>query len=680
MPPVSSPASRSPRPVVTVTPRRGGAEQRPSKEVQELIDERTEELKKETAQHEKRFIQGRWVTDTAALRNRGARRREELNRQAPKKLAKVDMYYRMEDDNTGLLLDDHEVADRISQRDIANGVDLQTQRKRYSVVLDKLGPYKIDFSLNGTHLLLAGLRGHMANIRWKSFQLEGETQLKDRISDAIFLVDHSMTAAAQKKFVYMYTKEGTEMHILSKMAHMDRLGYLPKHMLLAATSSTYSTMQYIDISTGQEVGTKVPAIMRDPTSCLAVNPSNGVAATCDLRGVVKFWSPTVVDPLLQLKGHKGVIDDICFHPNGRFFLTLGGDHALKVWDCRTLRTLEEYAVTYGFHTLDISSSGLVALGGGTNVHIWKDMFTTAKPSSPYMKFGLGYGNIAEQVKFCPFEDVIGIGHSRGFTSLLIPGSGEANPDFYYANPHETERHRKERVVANLLDKLPPDTISMDIQVPGVNEKRLAEYNENLRLNRKARAIREKKMRRATKSLGETAPAGLLVGRDEEVDEELGYKEAPKTREIKSKQELQRERKMAKWDKKDSADKVRSKQTLRASRIVLRNRAQMARDARNGKYDEDALDAEEAGALAAASRAAKQQKKRDRQEAFELANDIRGQLRQDVDSDLQARPAQRRRRQQLQPDSNTDACGNEEHGSHRPAAVARTNAAFQRFLR
>jgi U3 small nucleolar RNA-associated protein 7 len=646
--------------------RNGGA---PSKEVQELVDKRTKELAQEAAQHEMNFLQGRWVTDTAALRNREARRREQVNRQAPKNLAKMSMYYQMEEANTGLELDDREVADRISQQDIAQGVDLQTQQKRYSLVLDKLGPYNISFSMNGTHLLLAGLRGHMANIRWKSFQLEGETQLKDRISDATFLVDHSMTAVAQKRYVYMYTKDGTEMHLLSKMANMDRLAYLPRHMLLAATSSTFSTMQYLDISTGEEVGTKVPAVVRDPTSCLAVNSSNGVVATCDLRGIVKFWSPAVVDPLLQLKGHKGVIEDIRFHPNGRFFVTLGGDHKMKVWDCRTLRTLEEYAITYSFHTLDIASSGLVALGGGTNVHIWKDMFTSAKPSSPYMKFGLGYGNVASQVRFCPFEDVVGVGHSRGFTSLLVPGSGEANPDFYYANPHETERHRKERVVANLLDKLPPDTISMDIQMPGVNEKRLAEYNENLRLNRKARAIREKKMRRASKSLGETAPTGLLVGKDDEVDEEIGYKEAPKTRELKSKLELQRERKMAKWDKKDSADKVRSKQVLRSSRIAMRNRAQREHDARRGVYDEDALDEKEAEALAAASRAKKLHKKRNREEAQSMANDIRGALRMDFDDEPVEPPLSHRGRRQRGGDND------EETGSGKE----QTNAALRRFM-
>lgn len=604
-------------------PRGGGGAKGPSAETQKLMTMRHEELRASLGQEERKFVEGRWVTDTGALRNIEARRQEMIRRKAPKRLARASHYNRAEDTDTGIEVEEREVVDRVTQSDILDGVDLQTQGKKFELTLDKLGPYKIDFTRNGTHLLLAGLRGHMANICWKSFGLEGESQLKDKINDALYLVDHTMTAVAQKKYVYMYTKEGTEMHILSKFSNMDRLAYLPKHMLLAAASSTYSVMQYLDISTGQEVGAKVPTVMRDPTSCMAVNPSSGVVASCDLRGVVKFWSPAVVDPLVQIKGHKGVIEDVCFHPNGRFFVTLGGDHKMKVWDCRTLRTLEEYAVTYDFHTLDISSSGLLGLGGGTNVQIWKDMFSKYKPQAPYMKFGLGYGKIAQQVKFCPFEDVIGVGHSRGFTSLLIPGSGEANPDFYYANPHETERHRKERVVTNLLDKLPPDTISMDIQVSGVNEQRLAEYTENLRLNRRANAIREKKQRRAQKSLGDDAPTGLTVGNDDELDEDIGFKEAPKTRDLRTKQEKAQERKKQKWDKKDSSDKVRSKQTMRQSRLVQKMRADRAREDRQGKYNRDDLTAEETAALEVAVTEAERTAKRRRQEAEDHADDVRG---------------------------------------------------------
>jgi U3 small nucleolar RNA-associated protein 7 len=548
-----------------------------SSELRREIAERKEELAKDHEAAEIPLLRGRHLTDNNALQHPEVRRHERFQRRAPKLLAKMNLF-RAESTKNGIETEDGEVADRVTQRDILEAVDIQTQRKKFNLVLDKLGPYKIGFSLNGSHLALGGLRGHFATVSWKDAALVGETQLKDKINDLTFLVDHSMIAVAQKRFVYMYTKEGVEMHILSKMANMDKITYLPKHMLLAATSSIYSVMQYIDVSTGQELGQKPPSVMKDPTACVSHNPATGVVTTSDMRGVVKFWSPSVVDPLLQLKGHRGPITDIAFHDSGRFFVTLGGDHKMKVWDCRTMRALEEFAVTYTFDTVDVSSSGLVALGGGTNIQIWKDMFTAAKPSAPYLKFGLGYGNIAHHVKFCPFEDVLGIGHSRGFSSLLVPGSGEANPDIYFANPYETERHRKDRVVTNLLDKLPPDTISMDLQIAGVDEKRLEEYAKNLALNRKAKAIREKKQRRADRSLGEAAPTGLtgIVANEDELDEELGYKEKGPVKELKSKKEMQAERKKKKWDNKETTDKVRSKQTMRHSRIVQKKRATNAR--------------------------------------------------------------------------------------------------------
>lgn len=666
----------------------GGGRRGPTKETQELVAQRRAELTADKRQEEKKFVQGRWVTDTGALKNIEARRKEMHNRRAPKQLAKLSLLTQSEDTNTGIETEEHEVADRVTQQDILDGVDLQTQQKKFSLTLDKLGPYKVDFTINGTHLLLAGLRGHMANLRWKSFALEGEAQLKDKINDACFLVDHTMTAVAQKRYVYMYTKEGTEMHILSKFMNMDRLAYLPKHMLLAAASSQYSVMQYLDVSTGQELGAKVPAVMRDPTSCLAVNPANAIVASCDLRGVVKFWSPSVVDPLVQLKGHQGVVEDIRFHPNGRFFVTLGGDHKLKVWDCRTLRTLEEYAVTYDFHTLDISSSGLVALGGGTNVQIWRDMFSTSKPNAPYMKFGLGYGNIAERVRFCPFEDVLGIGHSKGFTSMLIPGAGEANPDFYYANPHETDRHRKERVVTNLLDKLPPDTISMDIQVAGVNEARLAAYTENIQRNRKVKLVREKKQRRADRAAKQAGGAGAAPSgvsgahEDDELDEDIGFKEAPKTRDLKSKLEVNREKKMAKWDKKDSADKVRSKQTMRQSRMVQKRRAYAARDDRIGAYNKDDLDSEEEALVAGEAARKKTEQRRKRAAAAEAGDDVRTLLSASFGGDDLIPRRRQQQQQRTESSSGRGGGGYDDDGGGvgDDSMAAEANAAFRRFLR
>lgn len=547
-------------------------------EVKDAMRERKRELVAERAENEKGFVKGRWISDNNALQHPDVRRQEMVRRNAPKRLAKMGVL-KIEESQGFMEVEKGEVTDRISQADLVKAVDIQTQAKKFEITLDKLGPYNIDYTRNGSHLVLCGLRGHLASFNWKTFALQGEVQLKDKCTDVKYLVDHSMTAVAQKKFVYMYSKEGVEMHVLSQMANMDRLEFLPRHMLLAATSSIYSTMSYMDISTGQTVSTKTPAIVKDPTTCLKQNPLNGVVSTCDLRGIIKFWSPTVAEPLVQLKAHKGPIQDIAFHSNGRYFVSLGGDHKMKVWDTRAMRVLEEYAVTYCFDTIDISYSGLLAMGGGTNIQVWKDLFTHAKPNGPYMKHGLGYGNIASRVRFCPFEDILGIGHSNGFSSIIVPGSGEANPDFFYANPHETERHRKDRVVTSLLDKLAPDTIAMDLKVNGVDEKRLEAYNQNLAAMRKARNIREKKYKRPDTSMQGQGPTGL-VGNDDEVDEELGFVENGPARQILSKKEKQKQKKMDRWDKKDTADKVRSKQTMRHSKIVQQQRRRNERKLKN----------------------------------------------------------------------------------------------------
>lgn len=80
---------------------------------------------------------------------------------------------------------------------------------------------------------------------------------------------------------------------------------------------------------------------------------------------------------------------------------------------------------------------------------------------PYLSHRLAKGAQVEDLVFCPYEDVLGTGHSAGISSLLVPGAGEPNFDSYVANPYETLKQRREAEVHRLLDKLPPDTIALD---------------------------------------------------------------------------------------------------------------------------------------------------------------------------------------------------------------------------
>ena len=53
------------------------------------------------------------------------------------------------------------------------------------------------------------------------------------------------------------------------------------------------------------------------------------------------------------------------------------------------------------------------------LQIWKPLHLKQQ-HSPYMTHKLP-GSAIRDLRFCPFEDVLGIGHSKGFSSILVPG-------------------------------------------------------------------------------------------------------------------------------------------------------------------------------------------------------------------------------------------------------------------
>ena len=151
-------------------------------------------------------------------------------------------------------------------------------------------------------------------------------------------------------------------------------------------------------------------------------------------------------------------------------VTAGQDMRMAVWDIRTYKEVNNYFLRRPGSSVTISDRGLTAVSWGTQVSIWRGLFDKSvkdqeKVQSPYMAWG-GEGQTIERVKWCPFEDVLGVSHDKGFSSVIVPGSAEANFDALELNPYETTKQRQEAEVKALLNKLQSEMISLNSDYVG----------------------------------------------------------------------------------------------------------------------------------------------------------------------------------------------------------------------
>lgn len=380
--------------------------------------------------------------------------REELYGKSAKASAKIEKWL-LPSEGGFLEAEGLEKTWRIKQEAIAHEVDISSSRNQYDIVLPDFGPYSLDFTSSGRYMAVAGRKGHLAIMDMKNMSLIRELQVREKVRDVVFLHNELFFAAAQKKYPYIYNRDGTELHCLKEHGAVLKLQFLKNHFLLASINKS-GRLHYQDITTGEIIGNF--RVKYGPSDAMRVNPFNGVVALGHPRGKLSMWTPTVSRPVVEMLCHQGPVTALAFHNNGYLMATAGMERKIKLWDLRKFAELQ----TLPFHakTLDFSQKGLLAAATGSFVQVFGDV-SDSECYSRYMSHSMVKGYQIGRVSFRPYEDVLGIGHSMGWSSILIPGSGEPNFDTWVANPFETSKQRREKEIRSLLDKLPPETIMLD---------------------------------------------------------------------------------------------------------------------------------------------------------------------------------------------------------------------------
>ncbi|KAJ8116052.1 hypothetical protein OPT61_g2443 [Boeremia exigua] len=387
----------------------------------------TEEATKQYGRGEK--IRPKTVKDKKLRSN--LRLLENKNKQAAIEAKNVEILL---ENNEGLLETEHELERtyRVRQDEIKAAVATETAKKGFELRLDGLGPYDVcEYSRNGRDLLIAGRKGHVATFDWRDGKLGCELQLNETVRDARWLhvSNQKNFAVAQKKCVYIYGGDGVELHQLKNHSEATHLEYLPYHFLLSSIS-TAGIIRYTDVSTGQSLGELYTKL--GPPTAFVQNPHNAILHVGHQKGLVTLWSPNSASPLVKLLPHHGPVRSLAVDKSGTYMVSTSQDRRMSVWDIRMFKEIHTHHLRVPGTSLSISDCNLTAVGYGTQVNIYKPEIFTHNPD-------------------------------LGFTSIIVPGAGEPNPDTLEqgTNPFETSKQRRETEVHALLEKIQPEMIAID---------------------------------------------------------------------------------------------------------------------------------------------------------------------------------------------------------------------------
>lgn len=269
--------------------------------------------------------------------------------------------------------------------------------------------------------------------------------------------------------------------------------FLPYHYLLSTVGHA-GHLKYHDTSTGVLL-TQIPTHLGSPAS-MAQNPHSAIIHLGHSNGTMTLWSPNMTTPHVKLLAHRGPVTGIAVDPSehsaGRYVATCGMEGMVKIWDGRMWgKELRSWRVRNAPTTLTYSQRGMLAVGGKSGVTTYRDLISggaevDSTMPQPYLNLPLPSLS-ARSARFCPYDDLLCVGHQRGVSSLLVPGSGEPNFDSAEADVYESYSRRRERDVRSLVDKIRPELITMDTDLLG---KVAEDKGPETHAEREARSFRQ----------------------------------------------------------------------------------------------------------------------------------------------------------------------------------------------
>jgi U3 small nucleolar RNA-associated protein 7 len=100
------------------------------------------------------------------------------------------------------------------------------------------------------------------------------------------------------------------------------------------------------------------------------NPWNAIIHLGHSNGTVTLWSPNMSTPLVKMFTHHGPVRSLAIDREGRYMVTAGADHRVKIWDVRKYQEIHSYYTQRPADHLAISELGLLGIGWGGHVSVY----------------------------------------------------------------------------------------------------------------------------------------------------------------------------------------------------------------------------------------------------------------------------------------------------------------------